>query len=293
LTLIDIACLVLQPQHETARHMPPPAKTTPLPNPSDLRMILGDNLRRLCAETDSISALCRQIGVNRTQFNRYLTGTAFPRPDVLYRICAHFRVDANILLKRLEDLPSSQAEQRAIPLPPIAEFLMAGQRPFDHYLLPDGMYRFWRKSFRQPDRAYQSMATIRTKGSAKIWKGYDVHDLPFREGSPRHARSSSYYGTLVQQFDGFALISGAQYSDLMNFSFFEYGLDTMPDYYSGISFVTRRRLPDANRVSASVLQRMPADCRVWLAWARRCGSLPLSELPKVVQNALNRIPDQL
>ena len=30
-----------------------------------------------------LTELCREIGVNRTQFNRYLSGNAFPRPDVL------------------------------------------------------------------------------------------------------------------------------------------------------------------------------------------------------------------
>ncbi len=258
----------------------------PRANPADLRMILGNNLRHLCRDSGSISELCRDIGVNRTQFNRYLNGNAFPRPDVLYRICHYFGVDANILLRRIEDTP-------APPQPRTDGILTGSLRPFDHYLLPDGMYRYWRKSFRQPDRAYLGMALIRTKGAAKVWKGYDIHDSPIRKGTPRHARSTAYEGVLLQQFDGFALISRTPYSDLMNVSYFEYGLEQLLDYYAGISFITRRRLPDANRLSAIVMQRLASVPAAWVACARQCGTRPMSILPPVVRAALDRVPERI
>jgi transcriptional regulator with XRE-family HTH domain len=254
-------------------------------------MILGNNLRQLCANVISISDLCRTIGVNRTQFNRYLTGVAFPRPDVLFRICSHFDVDANILLRPLDAMPApakAPPETAASSLP-----LPERQRPFDHYMLPDGMYCYWRKSFRQPNRVYLGMAQIRTFGEAKLWKGYDIHDAPTRPGTRRFSRSTSYNGMLIQQFDGFALMSRTPYNDLMNVAFFEYGLDALPDYYSGISFVTRRRLPEANRLTAVVMQRLSDNCGAWLHWARRCGSHSLDSVPSVVLGALTRIPDRI
>ncbi len=262
---------------------------SPSPNPAQLRMILGDNLRELCRNVPSVSELCREIGVNRTQFNRYLSGTAFPRPDILFRICRHFRVDANILLLPLDEIRRMSERQEPVAF----GFPTETQRPFDHYLLPDGMYRYWRRSFRQPDRAYQGMALIRTKGTAKLWKGYDTHDLPIRSGTRRHARSSSYEGHLIQQFDGFALLSRTPYNDQMNMTFFEYGLDALPDYYSGISFVTRRRLPDANRLSAIVMQRLPNKFSAWLAAGRAAGTTAFDAVPKHVQDALLRMPERL
>ncbi|NBV62153.1 MAG: XRE family transcriptional regulator, partial [Rhodobacteraceae bacterium] len=74
----------------------------PKPSPANIRAIFGQNLQRLCAQGPSVSAICRKIGINRTQFNRYLTGDSFPRPDVLERICLHFNVDARILLRPLD-----------------------------------------------------------------------------------------------------------------------------------------------------------------------------------------------
>lgn len=261
----------------------------PSPNPADLRMILGDNLRQLCRDTPSISELCRTIGVNRTQFNRYLSGTAFPRPDVLFRICRHFDVDANILLHRLAEPQTTKT-----PNAPVAGRLVIDtQRPFDHYLLPDGVYRYWRKSFRQPGLAYCGMALIYRKAGEKLWKGYDIHDVAIRSGTKRYARSTCYEGQLIQQFDGFALMSRTPYNDQMNVTYFEYGLDTLSDYYSGISFVTRRRLSEANRLTGIVMQRLADRCSVRLEAARSCGTQPMDSLSAHVRVALDRVPDRI
>ena len=68
-------------------------------SPADLRNMFGENLRVLAKKYPSISELSRRLGINRTQFNRYLSGESFPRPDVLDRICSFFKVDARILLE--------------------------------------------------------------------------------------------------------------------------------------------------------------------------------------------------
>ncbi|WP_299661083.1 helix-turn-helix transcriptional regulator [uncultured Ruegeria sp.] len=73
-------------------------------SPTDLRRMFGANLRQLAQSYPSVSEMCRQLGINRTQFNRYLGGESFPRPDVLDRICRFFDVDARILLKPLDEV---------------------------------------------------------------------------------------------------------------------------------------------------------------------------------------------
>ncbi|WP_074734120.1 XRE family transcriptional regulator [Ruegeria halocynthiae] len=69
--------------------------------------MFGANLRQLARKYPSVSELCRQLGINRTQFNRYLSGESFPRPDVLDRICQFFNVDARILLKPMDEIETS------------------------------------------------------------------------------------------------------------------------------------------------------------------------------------------
>ena len=50
------------------------------------------NLKSLCAEHGSISQICRDIGVNRQQFNRYLNGSSLPSAHNMRRIARHFNL---------------------------------------------------------------------------------------------------------------------------------------------------------------------------------------------------------
>jgi transcriptional regulator with XRE-family HTH domain len=58
-----------------------------------LRENLAVNLRRLCAERGSIAAVCREMGVNRQQFDRYLSMDALPNRATTARICEYFGVE--------------------------------------------------------------------------------------------------------------------------------------------------------------------------------------------------------
>ena len=62
--------------------------------------------RNLAALTDgkNISLLAEQIGINRTQFNKYRSGESTPSPEVLKRIYEHFGYDARLLDTRVRVL---------------------------------------------------------------------------------------------------------------------------------------------------------------------------------------------
>lgn len=51
------------------------------------------NLQLLCRHYRSIAEVCRQLGINRAQFNRYLSGQTQPTPFNLKRICDFFGVE--------------------------------------------------------------------------------------------------------------------------------------------------------------------------------------------------------
>ncbi len=59
--------------------------------------LFGKNLRELCLRHGSIAAVCRQMGVNRQQFNRYLTGETKPSAHTLIRIEEFFGINADTL----------------------------------------------------------------------------------------------------------------------------------------------------------------------------------------------------
>ncbi|NOD91801.1 helix-turn-helix domain-containing protein [Ruegeria sp. HKCCD4884] len=106
-------------------------------SPEELRAMFSENLRRLAQQHRSISALCRKLGVNRTQFNRYLTGESVPRPDVLDRICRFFDVDARILLKPLDEIEKSESHPATSAL---TEFLGSGSDAIEKSPFAPGFY---------------------------------------------------------------------------------------------------------------------------------------------------------
>ncbi|WP_372839473.1 helix-turn-helix domain-containing protein, partial [Phaeovulum sp.] len=150
-----------------------PQATTLPANPA-LRDVFGQNLRILAKGEDSISATCRALGINRTQFNRYLTGSAFPRPDVLHRICTHFGVDARILL---EPLALEKEPRMTDELARVLHSMVDAPLDFrvDQTLLPSGIYRIWRRSFLSPDRAMVSISRVYRDGLVTRMKSYEPY----------------------------------------------------------------------------------------------------------------------
>ncbi|MFB9980001.1 helix-turn-helix domain-containing protein [Mesorhizobium kowhaii] len=64
-----------------------------------IRENLAANLRRLIQRHASVSAVCREVGINRTQFERYLQGQAIPNKATARLICEYFKIDENELYR--------------------------------------------------------------------------------------------------------------------------------------------------------------------------------------------------
>lgn len=79
---------------------------------------LANNLRLLCSTESSVSAICRQIGVNRQQFSKYLSGSVRPSPANMRKIAVYFGVRPSEFL-----LPAEEFEHH----PSVASKLV-GQR---------------------------------------------------------------------------------------------------------------------------------------------------------------------
>lgn len=60
---------------------------------SEPRDVFAANLREACSRRVSVSEVCREIGVNRQQFNRYISGQALPSPHNRLRIARAFGVE--------------------------------------------------------------------------------------------------------------------------------------------------------------------------------------------------------
>lgn len=266
------------------------SRPSPPHSPSDVRAIFGQNLRNLARSEHSISDLCRRIGINRTQFNRYLSGEAFPRPDVLQRICAHFSVDARILLEPLDTIRHDWRIAAALRLRDVA--MPSEARPFDHYLMPDGLYRFWRKSFSHPGQYVIGLWRVSTQGQVKTLKSFDLYPHPVRRGTRRFARKVPYHGVFMQHFDGVSLLCSTGSENVLSFTFFEYGLNGSTQLYNGVSVLTRRQMRGAARLSSIVLERFQGDRLDLLRLVRQLGIVPGAAVPDLVRQALDLPQDE-
>lgn len=62
--------------------------------PSDF----AQNLRLLCSYRPSITQVAADLGIHRSQMNRYLAGGALPRPPIMRRIANHFGLELHELM---------------------------------------------------------------------------------------------------------------------------------------------------------------------------------------------------
>ncbi len=262
--------------------------TAPQLSPGELRAVFGRNLRKLCDEGRSVSSICVAIGINRTQFNRYLSGEAFPRPDVLARICAHFGVDARILLEPLEDLRRSNQPTQQMML--TDDLLIGLTRPVDAAVLPDGVYRFWRRSFMFADRMVTNLAQIGTRDGVTLFKAFEENLLAQQENP--HARRFPrlpIHGLVRQHIDGVSIHCQDRQGQ-GNINFFEFGLEGNMRYYPGFSLLIRKRIDGMSRFSAAVLERLPPDPAQWRQIVRAGSIHDLCGAPPIIRRALERIP---
>ncbi|HEY0274932.1 MAG TPA: helix-turn-helix transcriptional regulator [Paenirhodobacter sp.] len=100
---------------------------------------LVTNLKWLCATRKSVSQICREIGLNRQQFARYLAGTSTPSPHSLRRVCEHFGVeptDMTLPPERFRARFARRSEGGRSALAEIGQMLglnMAALRAFEGY----------------------------------------------------------------------------------------------------------------------------------------------------------------
>jgi len=121
------------------------------------------NLKFACSTYRSVSDLCRTIGINRQQFNRYLNAGSLPSAHNLLAIAAAFGLEADDFDLHPRVFRSKFGERRrqnALPGP------LSDAFPGDlHALAPYlGFYQAWHTSLSWPDRIVCACAHLRENG---------------------------------------------------------------------------------------------------------------------------------
>jgi transcriptional regulator with XRE-family HTH domain len=131
---------------------------------------LATNLRLAASFLPSVSQLCRDVGLNRQQVNKYLNGHSHPSPYNLRRIAAYLGVEPNELTlptdrfaeiwRRRGAMPTAPADRLQIP----EQFRAAFVRPepaIDRFL---GIYHCYINSYSWPGHVLRYVMALRRNG---------------------------------------------------------------------------------------------------------------------------------
>lgn len=245
--------------------------------------MFGSNLRQLASKYPSVSELARQLGINRTQFNRYLSGESFPRPDVLARVCAFFGVDARVLLEPVSQIGIGQDP---VANPFLKDYVGAGARDIPEEFFPSGFYRFSRRSFMHMDEFLVGLVHIRRSGQNTFLRGFESAEAMAAQGLPYDMATREFRGIVMRQEAGIVFIASRRNSMTSSFNYLSRVASFENNFWTG--YITRT-VPDdvgglrATRMAFEHLGNSVADA---LPAARSCGFATVDKLPSFHQRLL-------
>jgi transcriptional regulator with XRE-family HTH domain len=237
--------------------------------------MFGANLRVLAKQYPSISELSRQLGINRTQFNRYLSGESFPRPDVLDRICSFFDVDARILLEPVETLAN---KGQVLSGPVLSEFAGKAVANLPEEIFPSGFYRFSRRSFVNDEKFVIGLALVFRDGDCAYVKGFEAKAAMRQQGLPEDARYREFRGYISRQEDGVAMIISRRKGITSTYNYLARVASFENNFWVGYVSRPVRESLNSSRATRMVYEHNGRDREKVMHTARNAGLVPESSL---------------
>lgn len=247
-------------------------------NPAKIRTIFGENLRLLAQDHSSITILASKLGINRTQFNRYLSGESFPRPDILARICAFFDLDARILLEPLADIaPAPSLGPGAY----LNDFLGSSTQGISKNTFPSGFYRFSRRSFIDSSIFVVGLVYVFRDGDVAYLRGYETVEAMRMQSLPTAAPFREFRGIILQQEEGIAIIAARKNAMTSSFNYLSRAASFANNFWVG--YIARTIPEDASglgavRVTRLVYEHLTQDAATVLQASRTKGFYTIDEL---------------
>ncbi|MFY9210449.1 MAG: helix-turn-helix transcriptional regulator [Aestuariivita sp.] len=245
-------------------------------SPAQLRNMFGANLRIMAQEYPSISELSRQLGINRTQFNRYLAGESFPRPDVLDRICAFFGVDARILLDPVDSLSSGSDPLTGDFL---KDFVGRGVSGVTEEFFPSGFYRFTRRSFVNQDMFAMGLIYVFRDGDTCYIRGYEPRSAMRAQGLPLDSPTREYRGLVMRQENGVTSLMSRRGTMTCSFNFLSRVASFDNNFWVGYVTRTVAENLSTSRAVRMVYEYLNEPLSRVIAMSRETGFITEDKLP--------------
>jgi transcriptional regulator with XRE-family HTH domain len=134
-----------------------------------IHLVFAANLRRFCAEYGTIADVCRGIGINRQQFNKYLAERSIPNAITLRRICTFLNISEQSLF--VDDRGITRASEILPVMPrrgPLGFFQFASKNyDFEVRDLPCGNYECFMPLPNAPGMLVRSLVRVTQTGRQK------------------------------------------------------------------------------------------------------------------------------
>ncbi len=246
-------------------------------DPAALRGIFGANLRQLSASYPSIARLCRKLGINRTQYNRYLSGESFPRPDVLFQICKFFDVDARILLEPVEDIKPGAAQLLGHPF--LDGFFGSGPTYVPEKLFPSGFFSFVRRSFIDDTHFATGLVHVSRSDGYTFLRGFEPRDAMRGQGLSTATTDREYRGLVMRQEEGVIALVTHRASLAATFNFLTPETSFQSNIWEGYATRTARERVRGRRAARMVYEYLGRGIQPALKVARAADLVPLEKVP--------------
>jgi transcriptional regulator with XRE-family HTH domain len=252
--------------------------------PVSTRAQFGRNLRLLSSGYPSVSEVCRQLDINRAQFNRYLNGESYPRPDMLARICDFFETNARILTDPLETITKTQPDLMSHP--EIREFTETQNTKVTEDALPSGIYRFSRRSFMFPESFVIGLMYIYRRDGWTFIKGAETRKSMREQGLSDDPSVREYKGYVQKLEGGFGAMVSRRNAMTGSFNFVTPVASFDRNFWQGYTARTIGESIATTRVTRLVYEYVGQSTNQILHTARKAGLCQIDDLPPYHQRLL-------
>ena len=250
-----------------------------------IREILARNLRRMCDAEGNIVRICREIPLNRQQFNKYLSGSTMPHPRTLKKICAYFKISESELLRPQEvETPINDLESNSLLNIPQFQEICKNVSSSSLPELNAGIYSAYMVVTTSPIEVACSTIVVKIKENLATFRRLTNYSEP--ENSKWHCVRGDHRGIIVQRANWLYFIGIADMGVSEPSTLAVQWLPLSPKILSGTAFVGSHSGPVA--LPLIVVPSSPSVSLINALEKSKVSSLHSSEISPHIKNAINR-----
>ena len=255
----------------------------------------AENLMTLCGRHGSIASVCRELNMNRQQFNKYLSGSAFPSPTSLDKICAFFNVEPETLFHSPRSFRTEKTEvgfdvAELLGQLPLAA-LQSMTRSFEalrETSLRAGCYLFYYPWPRDPKMCARAAMVVTRKDGYTLFTRF----TKFRVlGQPHRHYLQGRHDGIVLQKDGATFLLAINRKGFGEVSLVTFGVENAlnREFMSGLALVLG---PAANPLALRTIIQYRGSHDILRTTISEAGILPMTDpsIDDQVREAMSDIP---